>query len=65
MIEAALDDALRRARVDLAGWREEGGRVYRRRDLEPRRSTSAITRYLDRSSTFENAQVEVEVRRRR
>jgi oligopeptide transport system permease protein len=56
-IERSLADALRRARVDVAGWREEGGRVYA--DVTSTRPVDErITRYLDRSSTFENAQVE-------
>lgn len=56
-IEGALGDALRRARVDLVSWSDEGDRVVMEvrstRPLDER-----ITRYLDRSSTFENAHVE-------
>jgi oligopeptide transport system permease protein len=56
-IEAALDDVLRRARVDLVGWRDEGGRIFidvrSSREIDPR-----VTRYLDRSSTFEDGRVE-------
>ena len=53
-IETALGDALRRGRVDLASWREEDGRVVievtSSREIDER-----ITRYIDRSSTFEDA----------
>jgi oligopeptide transport system permease protein len=56
-IESALSDALRRGRVDLVDWREEGGRIFidvsSSREIDER-----ITRYLDRSSTFEDARVE-------
>ncbi|MGE3832328.1 MAG: ABC transporter permease [Parvibaculaceae bacterium] len=57
MIETALVDAIRRARVDLDEWHEEGSRVFvtvsSARAIDER-----ITRYLDRSSTFENTRVE-------
>jgi oligopeptide transport system permease protein len=56
-IETALHDALRRGRVDLASWREESGRILidvtAARPIDER-----ITRYIDRSSTFENARFE-------
>jgi oligopeptide transport system permease protein len=56
-IEAALGDALRRGRAELVGWRQEGDRVFidvkSSREIDPR-----ITRYIDRSSTFEDARVE-------
>jgi oligopeptide transport system permease protein len=56
-IEKALTDALARARVELVTWDKEGDRV-----LIDVRSTRPIdervTRYLDRSSTFEGAAVE-------
>jgi oligopeptide transport system permease protein len=56
-IEEALKAALRRGRVELASWREEGNRavieVTARRPIDER-----ITRYLDRSSLFEDARVE-------
>jgi oligopeptide transport system permease protein len=56
-IEAALSDALKRARLDLVSWKEEEGRVVvdvaSARPIDER-----VTRYLDRSSTFEDARVE-------
>ncbi len=56
-VEGALEAALRRGRVELASWREEGNRtvmeVTARRPIDER-----ITRYLDRSSLFEDARVE-------
>jgi len=55
-LEPALRDTLRRARVELADWRLEGGKVVvtatSSRPIDDR-----ITRYLDRSSTFERAEV--------
>ncbi|HSI38955.1 MAG TPA: ABC transporter permease subunit [Xanthobacteraceae bacterium] len=56
-VSIALNDAVRRMRVDLAASRQEGGRVI----IElrsPRRMDERITRYLDRSSTFEDSRVE-------
>ena len=56
-IESALEDALARARVELKSWSQEGERVLvtvtSSREIDER-----VTRYLDRSSTFENAAVE-------
>ena len=56
-VEGALGDALRRGRVELVSWTDDGDRV-----VAEVRSTRAIderiTRYLDRSSTFEDARVE-------
>jgi oligopeptide transport system permease protein len=56
-IETALTDALARGRVDLQSWEAEGDRVVIRvtssRPIDVR-----VTRYLDRSNTFENAAVE-------
>jgi oligopeptide transport system permease protein len=53
----ALEAALRRGRVDLVSWREEGDRVVAEvvssRDIDER-----IVRYLDRSSLFEDGRVE-------
>jgi oligopeptide transport system permease protein len=56
-IEAALTDALERGRVELVSWREEGDRIEI--DVKGSRPIDErIIRYLDRSSTFENARVE-------
>lgn len=56
-IEAALSDALRRARLDLVGWHEDGDRVFI--DVSAGKAIDErVTRYLDRSSTFENTRVE-------
>ncbi|MBA3520848.1 MAG: ABC transporter permease, partial [Rhizobiales bacterium] len=56
-IEGALGDALRRARVDLVSWSDEGDRIVMEvsstRPIDER-----ITRYLERSSTFEDPRVE-------
>ena len=56
-IASALVDALRRARVDLVKWEDKGDRitveVASTKPIDPR-----VTRYLDRSSTFENTGVE-------
>ena len=57
MIEQALRDAVSRARVNFAEWREHDGRVQvtvtSAKPIDER-----ITRYLDRSSVFEDARVE-------
>ncbi|MGA0564221.1 ABC transporter permease [Ancylobacter sp. VNQ12] len=56
-IAAALDDVTKRMRVDLASWQEEDGRVTATlrstRPIDPR-----VTRYFDRSSSFEDTRVE-------
>lgn len=56
-IEGALEQALGRARVELAGWQRHGDRitvtVRSDRRIDPR-----IGRYLDRSSSFEGAELE-------
>lgn len=56
-IERSLQGVLSRARVELAEWREEGdsiiARVTAAKPIDDR-----ITRYFDRSSTFEGATVE-------
>jgi oligopeptide transport system permease protein len=56
-IAAALDEAMRRMRVDLVSWREESDRVVAvirsARPIDPR-----AMRYLDRSSSFEDTRVE-------
>lgn len=53
----ALDEALRRARVEVADWKEADGRILvtvrADKPVDPR-----VTRYLDRSSSFEDARVE-------
>ncbi len=55
-IDGALAEALRRARVEPTAWKQHGGRievtVTSTRPIDPR-----IGRYLDRSSSFEGAQV--------
>jgi oligopeptide transport system permease protein len=56
-MEKALKEALTRAHVDLVSWEEEGDdimvRVASSRPIDER-----VTRYLDRSSTFEEAVIE-------
>jgi len=57
MIETALSDVIKRMRVDLKEWRQEGERVFATitssREIDERN-----TRYLDRSDTFDDARVE-------
>jgi oligopeptide transport system permease protein len=54
MIAQAVEEVARRARVELADWREEDGRVIitvtSAKPIDER-----VTRYLDRSDLFENA----------
>jgi len=57
MIETALSDAVRRMRVDLKEWRQEGERVYVT-VAATRESDERNVRYLDRSSAFDDARVE-------
>lgn len=56
-IGPSLERALRRARVSVEAWREEGGRVFvtvtSGRAIDPR-----TTRYLDRANDFAGARVE-------
>ena len=56
MIGSALKEAVRRARVDIADWKLDGDRVLvtvtSTKPIDPR-----VTRYLDRSDTFEGATV--------
>jgi oligopeptide transport system permease protein len=56
MVGSALADAMRRARVTMEQWQEDKGEVIvavaAAQPIDER-----ITRYLDRSSTFENAKV--------
>jgi oligopeptide transport system permease protein len=56
-IEPALKDALSRARIELQSWEKDGARILvtatSTRPIDER-----VVRYLDRSSTFANAQVE-------
>lgn len=57
MIETALKDAVRRMRADVEEWHEEGERVYVTIS-SPKPIDDRVTRYLDRSNTFENTRVE-------
>jgi oligopeptide transport system permease protein len=56
-IKGSIDEALKRARVDLVAWSEQGGRVTldvgSAKPIDER-----ITRYLDRTSTFDDTRVE-------
>lgn len=56
-IETALGEALARARVDIQSWEQEGERVLVR-VTSSKPIDERVTRYLDRSSTFEGAAVE-------
>jgi oligopeptide transport system permease protein len=57
MIEAAIEEVAKRARLVLAGWKEVDGRVVvtvtSAKPIDDR-----VTRYLDRSDLFENARVD-------
>ena len=56
-IETSLNDVIKRMRLDLKEWRQEGERVYvtvtSSKEIDDRN-----TRYIDRSDTFEDARVE-------
>lgn len=60
MIGPAIEEAVARARLTLAGWEEKDGRVEIRLsskgDIDPR-----VTRYIDRSDLLEDAQVKTSV----
>lgn len=57
MIGQAVEDVARRARLDLAGWEERNGRVFI--SLSSAKAIDErVTRYVDRSDVFENAQVQ-------
>jgi oligopeptide transport system permease protein len=55
-IELAVSDAVKRARVELAGWEERDEKIYititSAKPIDER-----VTRYIDRSDVFENAVV--------
>ena len=57
MIETALQDAVRRMRADLEEWHEQDERVFvtvsSAKAIDDR-----VTRYLDRSDTFDNTRIE-------
>ncbi len=57
MIDQAVKDAVSRARLELAEWREEDGRILviagSAKPIDDR-----MIRYLDRSSVFENARID-------
>jgi oligopeptide transport system permease protein len=57
MVETALDDVVRRMRVETTEWRQEGERVFvtltSSKEIDERN-----VRYLDRSDTFHDARVE-------
>jgi oligopeptide transport system permease protein len=56
-LDQAVEDAVRRGRLDLVGWELRGDRVYidvaSSREIDER-----VTRYIDRSNLFEGAVVE-------
>ena len=57
MLDQAVRDAVSRARLELVEWREEAGRVVvvagSAKTIDDR-----VSRYLDRSSVFENARID-------
>ena len=57
MIETALTEVLKRMRVDLKEWRQEGERIFVT-VTSPREIDERNTRYIDRSDTFDDARVE-------
>jgi oligopeptide transport system permease protein len=56
-IDSEIKEALKRARLDLKEWKEEGGRILitvtASKPIDER-----VTRYVDRSDSFEDAKVE-------
>jgi oligopeptide transport system permease protein len=57
MIETALTDAIKRMRVDIVDWRQEGDRIVVTVS-SPKKVDERNVRYLDRSDTFDDAKVE-------
>jgi oligopeptide transport system permease protein len=57
MIDTALKDAVRRMRVDLEEWHEQDERVFVTVS-SPKPIDERVTRYLDRSDTFDNTRIE-------
>ena len=55
-IEAELRESLKRARVEVKEWRDEGTRIFVT-VTNPSGVDERIIRYLDRSDSFDNAQV--------
>jgi oligopeptide transport system permease protein len=56
-IEKSLASVANRGRVELVGWKEENGTILAR-VASAKPVDERVTRYFDRSSTFENAVVE-------
>jgi oligopeptide transport system permease protein len=56
MIDLAVKDAVRRARIELSGWEEKDGKIMiavsSAKPIDER-----MTRYIDRSNMFENTQM--------
>ncbi len=56
MLDLAVSDAVKRSRVELAGWEQKDSRIYitvtSAKPIDER-----MTRYIDRSSVFEDAQI--------
>ncbi len=57
MIETALADAVKRMRVDIREWRQDGDRVFVT-VTSSKKVDERNVRYLDRSDTFDDAKVE-------
>lgn len=57
MIDTALKDAVRRMRVDLEEWHEQDERIFVTVS-SPKAIDERVTRYLDRSDTFDNTRIE-------
>jgi oligopeptide transport system permease protein len=57
MIDTALKDAVRRMRVDLEEWHEQDERIFVTVS-SPKPIDERVTRYLDRSDTFDNSRIE-------
>src|SRR5262245_34578143 len=57
MIESSLTEAVKRMRVDIKEWHQEGNRVFVT-VKSSRKVDERNTRYLDRSDTFDDAKVE-------
>jgi oligopeptide transport system permease protein len=57
MVETALTEAVKRMRLDVAEWHQEGDRIYVTL-TSSRKIDERNLRYLDRSDTFDDARIE-------
>ncbi|TIU27048.1 MAG: ABC transporter permease, partial [Mesorhizobium sp.] len=57
MIETALNEAIKRMRVDIKEWRQEGNRIFVT-VTSPKPIDDRNVRYLDRSDAFDDTKIE-------